>query len=428
MSISTGQVLPPAANDPIDLGTLRGRLRIATTVADNVTVTILVRMLPRPRVLIEGIVHNSPFSVARDLSDLSNADFTFHGSKTRTPIALAHASEGHAFAFSAWPHKEVIDYKPRRAVAAIKGMILNFYAAYERIGSGATRKIYLGDETWAITFRAQPSMTAVVDQLHREGGYGVTHLFEITRTNGEMISPQSTAEILDALKAFFSFARGAHCGLGLLKGIGGSGTVLWQQWGFSRTSRWSTTTNWFSSPQGHFLRGVFPGFMREWNTGSRDHIRSVVEMYAEANRDEPDVKPSLMLAQSALELLSWLSMVRTFCLSADGFRGLSAADHIRLLLHECRIPPNVPPTLAALVSAASGQKLDGPSVLTEVRNTLVHPGKSNKNMTVAVFGEAWTLSMWYLELAILRRFSYNGPYLNRVRSPPALEPVPWLDD
>jgi hypothetical protein len=428
MSTSTGQVLPRAANDPIDLGLQQGRLRIGATVADNVTVALLVRMLPRPRVLIEGSVDSPSFSIARDLSDLSNADFTFHGSKTRTPIVIAHASEGDSFAFSAWPHKEVIDYKPRQPVASIHGVILNFYASYEAIGTGAARKIPpLGDETWAITLKAQPNLAPVVDQLDREGGYGVTHLFDVTRTNGETISPQSTVEILDALKTFFSFARGAHCGLGLLKGIGVSGTVLWQQWGFSGTSRWSTTANWFSSPQGQFLRGVFPGFMREWNTDSREHVRSAVEMYAEANRDEPDVKPSLMLAQSALELLSWLSMVRGLCLSPDGFRGLSAADHIRLLLHECRIPPTVPSTLAGLVKAAKAQKLDGPSVLTEVRNTLVHPGKSNKKMTVAVFGDAWTLSMWYLELALLRRFGYNGPYLNRVLSPPALEPVPWLE-
>ncbi|MGI8990068.1 MAG: hypothetical protein ACR2I2_10855 [Bryobacteraceae bacterium] len=424
MSISTGLPVPRRANETINLGEQRGRMRIASKEVDNITVSVSVHMLPRPRVFIEGRVAGSSFSILTDLKDHADADFTFHGNKAKTPIVIAHASEGDDFAFSAWPQKEVIDYGQRESVTSIQGAILNFYAAYE-IGNSATRKILLEGETWAIGFTPQPDMVAIVDQLNKEGGYGVTHFFEIKRTNSEAITASSAADILEALKLFLSFARGANCGLGLVKGCSAANTPLWQQWGFSQTSRWSSTVNWFFSPQGQFLRGAFPGFMREWQNGGREHIRSAIEMYAEANRDEPDVKPSLMLAQSALELLSWLSMVRGSCLSADGFRALPAADHIRLLLHQCRIPSLIPHTLADLTRAAASQKLDGPGMLTEVRNALVHPGKSRKNMTANVYVEAWSLSMWYFELAILHRFGYDGSHVNRLLDPPALQQVPW---
>ena len=154
-------------------------------------------------------------------------------------------------------------------------------------------------------------------------------------------------------------------------------------------------------------------------------------MYAEANRDEVDVKPSLMLAQSALELLSWLTLVESGAISADGFRALTASDHIRLLLRECRVPSAIPPLLEDLAKAARGSKLDGPAILVEVRNGLVHPGKKrSRNITPFVLTQAWHLSMWYLELALLHVFEYRGQYCNRLKVSmgmrPFIETVPWV--
>jgi hypothetical protein len=428
--VGHGFTWPTDIDEPIGLGVHEGRLRVASKHV-NASVSLSVRMLPRPSVVITGRISVSPFSVSSDFRDHSDADFTFaNGSKVK--LIIVHAREGDEFAFTAMPHDGVIQYGRKVAAVSISGAITNFYSLYERVGNSIARVVTLEGAGWTVAIRPGPSTKNVMKQLEDRGGYAMTHRFDVTKSDGSRLEAGGATSIIEALRLLLSFARGSLCGVGLTSALSSEQTVLWQQWGFSQTSRWSTTPNWFSSPQGQFLRGLFPGFVRELEGSQREHITSVIEMYAESNRDEPDVKPSLMLSQSALELLSWLELVENGAMSADGFKSLPAADRVRLLLHLCNIQASIPASLAPLTRAASGAKLDGPGVLCEIRNSLVHPGKkANQTLTPYVLGEAWLLSMWYLELALLNKFRYAGPYVNRLLvsagTRPFVEPVPWAD-
>jgi len=93
-----------------------------------------------------------------------------------------------------------------------------------------------------------------------------------------------------------------------------------------------------------------------------------------------------------------------------------------------KIPPHIPDETPELQRLADefGWKEDAPRALTEVRNSLVHPGKRHRKFKKAHF-EAWNLGLWYLEMSILAVCGYSGTYHNRLkhRSAERIENVPW---
>jgi hypothetical protein len=108
-------------------------------------------------------------------------------------------------------------------------------------------------------------------------------------------------------------------------------------------------------------------------------------------------------------------------------RGLSAADKFRLLASSIGIPLELPKELKAL-HAKRGQKFsDAMDALTSVRNALVHPD-GTRDVPEGGYFEAWKLSLWVIDLVLLRLCGYCGPYANRLRHgrwAGELETVPW---
>lgn len=166
----------------------------------------------------------------------------------------------------------------------------------------------------------------------------------------------------------------------------------------------------------------------------RPVIRSAISWYGAANCQQGGLEGSIILAQSVLELLSWVLLVEDLGLhSNSAFEKLSADARIRHLLTHCGIPLSVTPEVTSLASLASARSWDGPHALVKLRNWLVHPERKNRNEIDAldeeVWFDAWKLSLWYIELVLLHLFGYRGKYGNRLkhdRYVSEVEPVPWV--
>ena len=101
-------------------------------------------------------------------------------------------------------------------------------------------------------------------------------------------------------------------------------------------------------------------------------------------------------------------------------------DEQRALL-ALEIPADLPDRLKALHGRRGKKWSDGPDAVTGVRNALVHPSEKDELPEGAYF-EAWQLSMWFLDLVLLRLCGYAGEYANRLalsRWVGQVEPVPW---
>jgi hypothetical protein len=160
-------------------------------------------------------------------------------------------------------------------------------------------------------------------------------------------------------------------------------------------------------------------------------LQLAIDLYVTANHQESS-QIGLVIAQSALELLAWAILVeRRQTLSPEGFEKLAAADTVRLLLELAGVPRAIPAALNALASTSPpGQKggtwRDGPHAVTDLRNGMVHPTKSRRvklGVPTLPWFEAARLSLWYVELVLLRLLDYEGPYRNRLTF--REEDVPW---
>lgn len=296
-------------------------------------------------------------------------------------------------------------------------------------------RLVLQLDSWTITVAATEDTRSAVESLNESGGYIITHVGEIRRTNGDEFSTEELDRLLVPLSYLFSFTFGRWSGPDLSVGFDSSGNRVYGQWGLMRCASgpWRGSRSWFDSQHGEFLPALLPGFMKLWsNDVWHRPLTEAIYWYTSANRVGAGlgVDSALLFTQAAMELLSW-----TYCVldrkmvSASAFkpRGLSAADKLRLLASSLGLPLEIPSPLTAL-HAKRGKKWDGSmDAITDLRNGLVHPGNDRKIPHNAYY-DAWRLSQWYIELMILRLCSYSGKYANRLsqRYVGQVEPVPWV--
>jgi hypothetical protein len=157
--------------------------------------------------------------------------------------------------------------------------------------------------------------------------------------------------------------------------------------------------------------------------------------YSLAANGEEVIEVRIPIVCSGLELLAWAVLQREdWLINADSRRRLGTAASVRLLLKWAGIPTAVPaslPLLADYLSARGQPAWEGPEILFNVRNAMVHPPKHLTEPEwpdAELLFEAWQLGTWYLELALLRILGYHGHYWSRIRlNRPGAdgEPVPW---
>lgn len=215
--------------------------------------------------------------------------------------------------------------------------------------------------------------------------------------------------LLEALRLFLSFARGAFCSLTFQAGVDRDGNHVWEQWGAHTTAPWSYTPSWFDTMNGQILAEVFPGFWRctndpKWN----ETVRTALYWYLRSNPHGrgAGVDGGLILTQAALERLSYVEL---------GHHPGRPSDLIRRALSTMRIPTNIPRSCRELraVARSTGWQ-DGPRALTETRNDLIHPKQKHGTALSASYYEAWNLGQRYVELMLLRLFRHKGVHANRL--------------
>lgn len=210
---------------------------------------------------------------------------------------------------------------------------------------------------------------------------------------------------------------------------------MFEEWGLRITADgpWRGGISWFDSLHSELLPQVFPGFVTLWmNKLWQKPLSDALYWYLGAcdRRVGIGVDTGLILSQTALELLAWTYCVRDRkMISAAGFqRRLSAADKLRLLASSLNIPLEIPSNLSALHGRPGKKWLDGMDAITGIRNSLIHPSAHEQVLDFTYF-EAWKLSLWYIDLVLLRLCGHTGKYANRLnqRWTGQVESVPWAE-
>lgn len=262
-----------------------------------------------------------------------------------------------------------------------------------------------------------------------------THLIEAVPTDDG--SPGRIDELLTSLFHLLGFVAGHEVGLGAVCGLDADGAVAWVHWSASRQRPGRPGVRWCSPMQvatalptisGGVGRVEADPYMRQV------YRRAVGYLHAASGKEVLDVR--VPLACAGLELVAWATLQSEGWARSEtlGIRGLPAGAAARLLLRSMDIPTEIPDDLGQLARRARSQKeWAGPEVIFNVRNALIHPPTGALSdfavPTPDEMFQAWQLSTWYLELALLRMLGFDGDYWNRLRlgrNENDVEPVPWI--
>ncbi len=310
-----------------------------------------------------------------------------------------------------------------------QGSIETYVSDDGRRGYRASKAIQLSASPWLVEVRAVDNIEAVRKSLSKQQGFGLTHRGSIRRSDGKLFSKDSVQSMIEALTLFCSFARGAHCGLTLLRGANHSGEPVWERWGVSNVERWRTLGSWFDIRNGGILEDAFPGFWAQYHSiQQNDRTRIALEWYLESNAQKA-LHSSIVLSQAALERLSFQQVGDKLTAGQMGRdHGEAEGEWISRALVQVGVDCQIPPLYTDLEQLRKANGFyNGPHTIVKIRNDLIHQDMSNRILSLDVYRQAKELGLWYVEMLLLKLFGYNGIYANRLtqRWRGQVEPVPW---
>jgi hypothetical protein len=416
------------ANAPIPLGETEIEISIHGA-TKTLAARPMLRLLPDPGLLIHFEGSISPFGFGTDFGPaiiLKSHEIKLDGFVTSCSIENGRARGTFC------PAREpcAVSPKTRKRLHSVRFSILNFpqfFGAQDRLlsdGDGGGRRLghlILEAGPWNIEISEAHDLQKNQNILKRDGGYAITHTGVISRADRKSFPIQEAEEILEGLRLFLSFARGAFCASTLPSGFDHQGEMVWQQWGAHMVAPWGRPPSWFDTMHGAILSQVFPGFWAKYSDPKwKETIRAVLYWYLRSNMNGrgAGVDGGLILTQAALERMSF----------AHGHTSGRAAEKIRKTLEGMRIRTNVPRACCALRRLARQHGWqDGPHALIEVRNDLVHPKPKYGGSLDGSYYEAWNLGQRYVELMLLRLFGHRGRHGNRLtqRWRGQVVRVPW---
>ena len=315
------------------------------------------------------------------------------------------------------------------------GGVISTGSPTKRVQSFTCATADLRHDGWNVSLVNMPESRDRYGHLEATGGYSFTHVGQLTRIDGSAFAVQQAEKILESLRVFLSFARGAACSLPIRWGRGIDGEIVWRHFGSPVVDRWRQPHSWFDERQGELLSELFDPFCRVHNDERlRESLVRAVHWYRHCNTNSSGKEGSLVLGMAALDLLSALIVVgRCRSMSAQEHDKLKAAKKLRALLEVLDVTADIPSRYAALTAfAEKNDKSDSCEALVKLRNGFVHANEKHRNVAFgsagrAAVSDAWQLSLWYQELALLCLLRHRGSYRNRTTAKCVgqVEPVPW---
>jgi hypothetical protein len=302
-------------------------------------------------------------------------------------------------------------------------------------GSFWKGRLSASTQAWSVDIDAVPHLRELLEAVGKGGGYGITHVGRLQRSDGAPMAFEEVDRVCEELHWWLSLLRSERTGPLLVMGVH-QGETVWEIWRTPTVSRWRGRWSWLPRllrENDGTITPVDGGKTLErldalWpDPDLRRTVVRAIDWYTQSVASG-HVATTIILAQAGLELMTWLRLVVEARMSDDGFSKMTAADALRLTLSFGGVPPDIPAIAPDLHAAARPQpggllQLDGPSAITEIRNGVVHP-KPRPRFGDLAMHQGGLLAIRLLELLLLHRLGYDGRLLNRL-SWGQPEWVPW---
>jgi len=287
-------------------------------------------------------------------------------------------------------------------------------------------RITFNDDLYAITLDKMPNFSQLHGQLHSKGGFTILYSGKIIKKEGVFL-PEEIRDFNFCLAHFLYFMNGQRTAPLFIAGIVKNSTI-WMDYPSHSIQQYKKTHSWSEHKAFNDVSELWLVFRDLWKSPvDKDFLMTVLHWYVEANAGSAFVEGSIILAQTALELVfNWLIVENKKMITKKDAKKQSAASKIKVLLKVLGASFSIPPNDIEL---ANINKIDnGPEAFVLIRNALVH-GDLNKRRNIlmqidsqAKF-QALKLGIWYIELSLLYILGYNDTYFNTAFH--QNEKVPW---
>lgn len=272
-------------------------------------------------------------------------------------------------------------------------------------------------------------------KLDENGGF-------ITLYNGEMnikkgkIDYSTVQDLLYCFNTFITFINGRRTSALFIQGIT-ENVVKWTDYSSYKIDPYKWVRTWSNSTSIEAFSALWKHFRLIWKRSPDDKnfLVSSIHWYVEANSNAAYWEGSIILAQTALELIYnwWIVENKKMMLGKDS-DNISAANKIRRILSQIDLSGSIPSTLTELQKfKKSRNAIDAPDAIVEIRNAIVHSRENNRRklseIDADVIGEALQVYIWYIELSLLCILEYDDGYFNRcsgeLYEARGIQKVPW---
>ena len=189
-------------------------------------------------------------------------------------------------------------------------------SATKQVQSFTCEAADLRHDGWNIKLVALPESRDRYEHLRGTGGYSFTHVGQLTRIDGSAFAVQSAKKLLEALRVFLSFARGAACSLPIRWGCGVHSEIVWRQFQSPIVDAWRQRQSWFDERHGALLGELFGPFCRVHNSERlRESLVLALHWYRHCNTNSSGNQGALIL--SLLKCV-WVAAAPVLCLHSRG--------------------------------------------------------------------------------------------------------------
>jgi len=283
-------------------------------------------------------------------------------------------------------------------------------------------RLLLEDKDYRIILDNTSFKLKKISNLKTNGGYLLQYTGSIERINNKNINIKSIQDLLENFTCFLYFINGRRTSPLILHGYIDD-EIIWKDYTPYIIDSYKYVITWPSKNSIEGISQLWSNFRILWKDRINvDCLKSILHWYVEANSNAAYVEGSIILIQTALELLfHWIISESLSYVTSNDADNLSAATKISFLLATFNISPDIPNELCGLVKYSQEFNiLNGPEAFVRIRNCIVHPSKKKRQTLKGVSKdakyEALHLGIWYVERILLKHMKFKGKYENRCKT------------
>ncbi len=402
------------------------------------TGTVEIAVLPSPslfaRVEFDSGTDRETIRAMLDRRDDSDVRLHVGGAEV-----LARWRGGNWGADRPWGSYEIYDHRPVHVSGSASELwfelmnmdhLMGDPVDYGESGWGSDL-ILLKSSRWHVELQALRHSSSIREQLRESGGYGVTHVGRATRCDGESLTPDSAAELLETVQLALSFACNRWVTPVRPRGKATDGSLAWEYWGLRFTDAWSSPMTWYNKMGPKSLSDVFRAIDDGWcDEYWRRLLQTSMHYHLDSMRGL--VNRQMIMAAALIELIGWHVVVEDRqLLSPKGYDRLESSDRVRMLFGLACVDLAIPAQCTELQAYANGvnKSWDVANLVCEVRHSVVHAKRHPDVWKIGpkVWGELLQVTHDLCNLAMLFMLDYQRTYVSEVHSRSTVDdlPVPW---